>query len=67
MDDLYNFCFCCLLDGGTEKIPLTLPDAEYEIACMRDDFPEIIEGITPEQFMTVWNETLSCLNGSKES
>ena len=65
MDELYNICFCALLDGGTDHTPMTLETAAYNLECMQADMDGFPEGITSEQFMTVWNETLACLNGNK--
>ena len=62
MDDLYNLCFCALLDGSTDHTPLTLEDANYNMETMRQDMDNFPSGITPEQFMTAWNNTIKYLD-----
>ena len=62
MDDLYNLCFCALLDGGTDHTPLTLEDAIYNMKNMQQDLDDFPAGITPEQFMTAWNNTIKYLD-----
>lgn len=50
---LSNLCFSYLMDGGTEKEPITLEDAAETLDCWRAEDPEILEGlkgVTPEQF-----------------
>lgn len=62
MDELYNFCFCSLLDGGTDHTPLTLEDAAYNLECIREYGSELPEEVTPEMFMHAWNETIVYLD-----
>ena len=66
---LSNLCFSCLMDGGTEKEPITLEDAAETLEAWRAEDPEILEGledVTPEQFRQAWNETVEYLMGGSE-
>ena len=63
-DNLSNFCFCSLIDGGTETCHITTEEAEYELTAMAEEAPEILAEIgnpLPNEFMNCWNEVVDYL------
>lgn len=65
-NDLANLCFSCLMDGSTDPAPITLDDAAYTLRCWREQGGELAaqtKDLTPEAFMTAWNNTLDMLRG----
>jgi len=58
-EDLLNWCYSCLIDGGGEHEPITLDDAAYTLECWRTEDADVrkaLEGVTPEAFMMAWND-----------
>ena len=65
--ELENFCFSCLLDGGTEAEPITLKDAEYTLRCWKEEqngIAEDVSGLGTSEFMEAWNNVCNYLHCS---
>lgn len=63
--DLDNFCFSCLIDGGTEHNPISIEEARYTLECWKEEDSEIaadIAGLTPACLMRAWNAACKYLN-----
>ena len=57
-DELVNFCYSCLIDGGGEHSPITLEEAEYTLRCWREEENELANDtadLTAPEFMSAWN------------
>ena len=56
--ELMNIVFSCLMDGGSEKSPITESDARYTIECWKSEGIEWANTITPKQFVDAWNDVI---------
>lgn len=54
--DLINFVSCLLY--GTEKEPIDLKTAAFDIQEWEKDGMELPNDITPEKYMLLWNELI---------
>lgn len=62
--ELENFCFSCLLDGGTETAPITLENAEYTLRCWKEEqngIAEDVSDLSAAEFMVTWNNVCNYL------
>ena len=62
--DLMNLCFSFLIDGGTEKTPMTAEDAAYTLKQWQEEGGELAEDtkdLSPTRFADAWNTVLNCL------
>ena len=59
--DLLNLCHACIMDGATDKEPLTMDGAACMLESWHTEGGELAADtvdVTPAALMTAWNETL---------
>lgn len=59
MTETRAFVRSVLLDGGSTREPMSITDAEYNIACWKRDGVELPDGMNASILRYVWNEEVN--------
>ena len=62
LDDLYNLCYSCIIDGGNDGEPMSYEDAEITLENWFEEGDEeivsIIRGVDYRDFAKIYNNVL---------